>query len=151
MSTILKLNSNFFYQVPDWTEEFDVAMQTADPSDPKESWKLAEGFVAAEGRDIFPHLSKSRPNLIENHFCLLLSCYLECKLPSALIDVITSSDTVLSVRATVLLGQLLHLVTQLLPREVGTMHQCLPEIADRIAMSSLVSSNFYTFLYKPLN
>lgn len=114
-------------------------MQTADPSDPKESWKLSEGFIAAEGRDIFPHLSKNRPNLIENHLCLLLSCYLECKLPSALIDVITSSDTVLSVRATVLLGQLLHLVTQLLPREIGAMHQCLPEFADRIAMSSLVS------------
>ena len=81
-------------------------MQTADPSQLKHSWKLSEGFVAAEGRDIFPHLSKSRPNLVENHICLLLSCYLENKLARALVDVITSSDTVLSVRATVLLGKL---------------------------------------------
>ena len=112
-------------------------MQTADPSDPnKQSWKLAEGFVAAEGRDIFPHLSKSRPNLVENHFCLLLSAYLEARLPAALIDVITSSDTVLAVRATVLLGQLLHLVTQLLPREVGAVAQCLPELASYVATST---------------
>lgn len=76
-----------FLQVPDWTEEFDVAMRTADPSAPKDTWKLGEGFVAAEGEDILPHLSKSRPNLLENHMCVLLSCYLECKLPRALVQV----------------------------------------------------------------
>ena len=37
------------YQVPDWTDEFEVAMRTADPSAPRDSWKLTEGFVAAEG------------------------------------------------------------------------------------------------------
>ena len=74
-------------QVPDWTEEFDVAMKTADPSASKDAWKLGEGFVAAEGRDILPHLSKSRPNLLENHMCVLLSAYLECELPKALVQV----------------------------------------------------------------
>ena len=74
-------------QVPDWTEEFDVAMKTADPSAARESWKLGEGFVAAEGRDVLSHLSKSRPNLLENHMCVLLSCYLKCNLPRALIQV----------------------------------------------------------------
>lgn len=62
-------------------------MRTADPSAPKDTWKLGEGFVAAEGEDILPHLSKSRPNLLENHMCVLLSCYLECKLPRALVQV----------------------------------------------------------------
>ena len=38
-----------FSQVPDWTDEFEVAMRTADPSAPRDSWKLTEGFVAAEG------------------------------------------------------------------------------------------------------
>ena len=78
---------DFVCQVPDWTEEFDVAMKTADPSASKDAWKLGEGFVAAEGRDILPHLSKSRPNLLENHMCVLLSAYLECELPKALVQV----------------------------------------------------------------
>ena len=62
-------------------------MRTADPSEPKDSWKLSDGFVASEGRDILPHLSKSRPNLLENHLCVLLSCYLQCELPKALVQV----------------------------------------------------------------
>ena len=74
-------------QVHDWTEEVDVAVKTADPSASKDAWKLGEGFVAAEGRDILPHLSKSRPNLLENHMCVLLSAYLECELPKALVQV----------------------------------------------------------------
>ena len=74
-------------KVPDWTEEFDVAMRTADPSTPKEKWKLTDGFLAAEGQDIIACLSKSRPNLLENHMCVLLSCYLRCQLPKALIQV----------------------------------------------------------------
>ena len=69
-------------QVPDWTDEFEVAMRTADPSAVKETWKLTEGFVAAEGRDLLPHLAKSRPNLVENHTILLLSCYLQLGLPA---------------------------------------------------------------------
>ena len=85
-----------FLQVPDWTDEFEVAMRTADPSAPRDSWKLTEGFVAAEGlslpfkcwnstfcpsgQDILPHLAKSRPNLVEAQTALLLSCYLQVSL-----------------------------------------------------------------------
>jgi len=113
-----------------------VAMRTADPSTPKEKWKLTDGFLAAEGQDIIACLSKSRPNLLENHMCVLLSCYLRCQLPKALIQVIVTSDTVLSVRATVLLGQVLHLSTLLLPHEIGAVSQCLPELAEHIATSN---------------
>ena len=63
-------------QVPDWTDEFEVAMKVADPSAFKDSWKLTEGFVASEGKGLLPHLAKSRPNLVESHTALLLSCYL---------------------------------------------------------------------------
>lgn len=35
-------------------------MKVSDPSNLKESWKLADGFVASEGLDILPHLAKSR-------------------------------------------------------------------------------------------
>ena len=37
--------------MPDWTDEFEVAMRTADPSAPRDSWKLTEGFVATEGSE----------------------------------------------------------------------------------------------------
>jgi len=119
-------------QVPDWTDEFEVAMRTADPSAPKDSWKLTDGFVAAEGNDVLPHLAKSRPNLVESHMAVLLSCYINLNLPSALITVIVTSDTVLSVRAAVLLGQLLHLVSKLLPHEIAATQNCLPLLANHI-------------------
>jgi len=119
-------------QVPDWTDEFEVAMRTADPSAVKDTWKLTEGFVAAEGRDLLPHLAKSRPNLVENHTAVLLSCYLQLGLPAALITVIVTSDTVLSVRAAVLLGQFLHLVSTLLPHEIAATQNCLPLLSSHI-------------------
>ena len=120
-------------QVPDWTDEFEVAMKTADPSAPRDSWKLTEGFVAAEGQDILPHLAKSRPNLVEAQTALLLSCYLQAGLPSALIRVIVTSDTVLSVRAAVLLGQFLHLVSSLLPHEIAATVNCLPLLSSHMS------------------
>ena len=58
-----------------------------------------------------------------------------------MIKVIVSSDTVLSVRATVLLGQVLHLATLLLPHEIGSLSQCLPELADHIATNTQVETS----------
>jgi len=127
-------------QVPEWTDEFDVALRTADPLAFRPSWKLSEGFVAAEGRDLLPHLAKSRPNLVENHLCLLLSCYLNCNLPAALVKVIVTSDTVLSVRGTVLLGQLLHAAATMLPHEIAATSHCLPQLAEHIKSDHNVSS-----------
>ena len=60
-----------------------------------------------------------------------------------------SSDTVLSVRATVLLGQVLHLATLLLPHEIGSVSQCLPELAEHIATNTQVIKG--TFFFQILN
>ena len=57
---------------------------------------------------------------------------------SLFFQVIVTSDTVLSVRATVLLGQILHLTTLLLPHEIGAVSQCLPELAEHIATTNYV-------------
>ena len=54
-------------------------------------------------------------------------------------QVIVSSDTVLSVRATVLLGQVLHLASLLLPHEIGSLSQSLPELAQHVATQHFVS------------
>ena len=55
----------------------------------------------------FSHLSFSshyRPNLVLNHTALLVYCLIESGLVQTLIEVIVTSDTFISVRATILLG-----------------------------------------------
>lgn len=81
-----------------------MALAAIDPAEPQTSWRLNEGFVAAEGRSVLPHLSKTTPNIIEQHLSLLLYCFIETGLIEALCEVIATSDTFISVRATVLLG-----------------------------------------------
>lgn len=111
---------------PEWTDEWAVALNAVDPSDLQDGWRLNEGFVAAEGRSIMPHLSKTTPNITEIHLALLLYVFLEVGLPSALVEVIISSDTFISVRATVLLGELLHMMHSLLPPECCDITPPLP-------------------------
>ena len=122
--------------MPEWTDEFEVAMRTADPASPRPDWRLSEGFVAAEGRDILPHLARSRPNLVESHTALLLSAFLQNGLIPALIEVIVTGEGVISVRAGVLLGQFLHLVSTLLPHEISATQQCLPLLASYVDSTS---------------
>ena len=107
-------------------------MRTADPAAPRPDWRLSDGFVAAEGRDILPHLARSRPNLVESHTALLLSAYIQNGLIPALIEVIVTGEGVISVRAGVLLGQFLHLVSSLLPHEISATQQCLPLLASYV-------------------
>lgn len=45
---------------PEWSDEISVAIDAVDPSRYQESFKLSDGFVAAEGRTVLPHISKSR-------------------------------------------------------------------------------------------
>jgi rapamycin-insensitive companion of mTOR len=104
--------------LPTWTDEPDVALAAVDPSRFRDSWKLSDGFVAAEGRTILPSLTANCPNITELHLALLVYILLECGLHRALAETILSSDTFISVRAAVLLGALLHLAHSLLPPEV---------------------------------
>ena len=46
---------------------------------------------------------------------------------------IVTSDTVLSVRAAVLLGQFLHLVSSLLPHEIAATVNCLPLLSSHMS------------------
>ena len=56
---------------------------------------------------------------------------------------IVSSDTVLCVRAVVLLGQVLHLASLLLPHEIGSLSQSLPQLAQHVATQHYVSQQQY--------
>lgn len=91
---------------PEWTDELSVALSAIDPAEPQAAWRLSEGFVAAEGRSVLPHLARYTPSITDIHLSLLLYCFLETGLLGALSEVIATSDTFISVRATVLLGKI---------------------------------------------
>ena len=113
---------------------FAEGLKNADPSTFRDSWKLADEFVAGEGLDLLPPISKSRPNLVENHLSLVVHCLLKCDLPDALVKVIVDTEeSSLSVNATILLGELLHLANVLLPREVNVCSHCLPGLLREVS------------------
>lgn len=119
---------------PEWTDEISVALDAVDPSDFQDSWGLNEGFVAAEGIAILPHLSATGSDITEIHLALLLQCFLEAGLLDALAEVIITSDTFISVRATVLLGQLLHLIHLLLPPQICSITPAVPSLLSQAAV-----------------
>ncbi|XP_024946921.1 rapamycin-insensitive companion of mTOR [Cephus cinctus] len=116
--------------LPMWTDEPDVALAAVDPSRFRDSWKLSEGFMVAEGKAILPSLSFHCPNITEIHLSLLVYVLLECGLHRALAETIVTSDTFISVRAAVLLGALLHLAHSLLPPEVCDLTPPLPNLLE---------------------
>ncbi|XP_043271902.1 rapamycin-insensitive companion of mTOR isoform X2 [Venturia canescens] len=116
--------------LPMWTDEPDVALAAVDPSRPRETWKLSEGFVAAEGKSILPSFTSRCPNIMEVHLALLVYVLLQCGLHHALTETVLSSDTFISVRAAVLLGILLHLAHSLLPSDVCDLTPPLPNLLE---------------------
>uniref|UniRef100_A0A182SNF7 Rapamycin-insensitive companion of mTOR N-terminal domain-containing protein n=1 Tax=Anopheles maculatus TaxID=74869 RepID=A0A182SNF7_9DIPT len=118
---------------PVWTDEYSVAMSVVDPAEYQDAWRLHEGFVAAEGTAILPSLAGAVPNLCEIHLALLLYCFVENGLLNALIEVIISSDTFISVRATILLARITHQLHCLLPAEIcaRTPTSTLPMLVTR--------------------
>ncbi|XP_036371008.1 rapamycin-insensitive companion of mTOR-like [Octopus sinensis] len=118
----------FRLTTPKLTDSFVEALNSVDPSAMREEWKLLEGFVAEEGRAILPHLAKVRPNLIENHLALILAAWIETGILQALVEVITSTEGHLFIRAVILLGELLHMANTLLPHECTTHSHCLPNL-----------------------
>ncbi|XP_017477369.1 PREDICTED: uncharacterized protein LOC108367295, partial [Rhagoletis zephyria] len=114
-------------QLP-WTDDYTIALQTVDPSNFQDAWLLENGFVAMEGRFILPSLASRAPNVCEQHLSLLLYCFLETGLLNALVEVIRSSDTHLSVRATVLIGKILHLMHTHLPADICSTSPALPTL-----------------------
>lgn len=116
---------------PAWTDEYSVALAAVDPSDYQDSWRLSEGFVAMEGRSILPSLASKVPNICETHQAFLVYCFIENGLLNALIEVIVSSDTFISVRATILLAKLLRLVHTMLPADICPSSPSLPTLISK--------------------
>lgn len=116
---------------PVWTDEYSVALLAVDPSDYQDSWRLSEGFVALEGRSILPSFINKVPNICEIHQAFLLYCFIENGLLNALVEVIISSDTFISVRATILLAKLLQMIHTMLPSDVCSTSPPLPILISK--------------------
>ena len=129
-------------RAPNDVSTFTIALEAINPSSFREHWKLAEDFVAGEGFDILPRLAKSRPNLLESHIGFILGSLLKTELPDALIKVIVNADSDdLSILATILLGEILHLAYTLLPRELNATSHCLPALLAEVSSSDAFRSN----------
>ncbi|XP_033871166.3 rapamycin-insensitive companion of mTOR-like isoform X1 [Acipenser ruthenus] len=123
----------FRLPVPVVTEDFIEALLSVDPSRFQDSWRLSDGFVAAEAKFLLPHRARSRPDLMDNYLALVLSAFISSGLLEGLVEVITSSDDHVSVRATILLGELLHMANTILPHSHSHHLHCLPTLMNMAA------------------
>lgn len=128
----------FYLTVPKYTPDFQAALDSCSSSSVQDDWHLLTGFVASEGKSLLPHLAKKRLNLIDNYLSLLLYTFFTNGLLDGLVSVITvSSDAENSVRAIILVGELLHLSSQLLPPEIAQRYYTLPKLIE----TSLLPNN----------
>ncbi|GCC36213.1 hypothetical protein chiPu_0014705 [Chiloscyllium punctatum] len=123
----------FRLPIPVTTQDFSEALFSVDPSRFQDSWRLSDGFVAAEAKTILPHRARSRPDLMDNYLALVLSAFINNGLLESLVDVLTSSNDNVSVRATILLGELLHMANTILPYAYSHHLHCLPTLMNMAA------------------
>uniref|UniRef100_A0A674BMF6 RPTOR independent companion of MTOR complex 2 n=1 Tax=Salmo trutta TaxID=8032 RepID=A0A674BMF6_SALTR len=93
----------FRIPLPIVTQDFTEALLSVDPSRCQDSWRLSDGFVAAEAKVLLPH------------------------------RIIHHSEDQISVRATILLGELLHMANTILPHSHSHHLHCLPTLINMAA------------------
>uniref|UniRef100_A0A3Q3L7S7 RPTOR independent companion of MTOR complex 2 n=1 Tax=Mastacembelus armatus TaxID=205130 RepID=A0A3Q3L7S7_9TELE len=123
----------FRLPVPIVTQDFTEAFLSVDPARFQDTWRLSDGFVAAEAKVILPHRARSRPDLMDNYLAFVLSAFISNGLLEGLVEVVTSSDDQLAVRATILLGELLHMANTILPHSHSHHLHCLPTLINMAA------------------
>eukprot|EP00794_Sanderia_malayensis_P007811 gene7810-8657_t len=135
----------FCLRMPTRTTDFMEALNSCDPSTMQYSWKLSEGFIVGEALSLLKHrASGNRTNLVQSYIALVLNAFIDADLLESLVEVITTSDEELSIVATILLGELLHMANTILPPECsgscsGHTH-CLPTLMS-LATNLEVSSS----------
>ena len=103
----------FRFNLPTWTDDFSKAI----------AGTMADAARSKSGA----RSSESRINLIDNYLTVVLLAFIDADLPSTLVHVITRcKDKFLATRATVLLGEILHLGNQLLPSHISGQLHSLP-------------------------
>ncbi|CAF1119278.1 unnamed protein product, partial [Didymodactylos carnosus] len=89
-----------------------------------------EGFtyVAMEGSCKLPRLSSTRPNLLDSHMALMLLTFIDAGFIEAISEVASSDNTILAIRATLLMANFIWLCNEHLPEEQSFL--LLPLIMD---------------------
>ncbi|KAM7391595.1 hypothetical protein PAMP_022275 [Pampus punctatissimus] len=123
----------FRLPVPIVTQDFTEALLSVDAARFQDTWRLSDGFIAAEAKVILPHRARSRPDLMDNYLAFVLSAFITSGLLEGLVEVVTSSDDQLAVRATILLGELLHMANTILPHSHSHHLHCLPTLINMAA------------------
>ncbi|XP_062273613.1 rapamycin-insensitive companion of mTOR-like isoform X1 [Scomber scombrus] len=123
----------FRLPVPIVTQDFTEGLLSVDAARFQDTWRLSDGFVAAEAKVILPHRARSRPDLMDNYLAFVLSAFFTSGLLEGLVEVVTSSDDQLAVRATILLGELLHMANTILPHSHSHHLHCLPTLINMAA------------------
>ncbi|XP_077571303.1 rapamycin-insensitive companion of mTOR-like isoform X3 [Stigmatopora nigra] len=123
----------FRLPVPIVTQDFTEALLSVDPARFQDSWRLSDGFVAAEAKVILPHRARSRPDLMDNYLAFVLSAFIASGLLEGLVEVVTSNDDQLAIRATIILGELLHMANTILPHTHSHHLHCLPTLINMAA------------------
>ncbi|KAK7895781.1 hypothetical protein WMY93_021106 [Mugilogobius chulae] len=120
----------FHLTIPIPSMNFMEALNSVDPSKFQDSWRLSDGFVASEARALLPHRSCSRPDLMHNYLAFVLSAFIKSGLLEGLVEVIASSDDIISIRATILLKELLNMANRILPHSQSLHLHCLPTLVN---------------------
>ena len=111
-----------YIPLPDSIPDFEVGLKFLEKHQlSMDSWKIQQhdAFVVDEAKAILTSIrSRSRMNLVDNYLALLLVALFNCNVVDALSEVIiTPSNQENSIRATILLYQLLSLAYQYLPTD----------------------------------
>lgn len=126
---ILEILYNAFQlKVPVWTDCYNTALISVDPSQPQAAWSLQEGWVAQEAKALLPPKSSGRSNLIQCYQALMLTALMDVKLFEQLAKVVREADQHVTVRCAILLGELLHFANTMLPPRYSSGSHCLPEL-----------------------
>ncbi|RWS26243.1 rapamycin-insensitive companion of mTOR-like isoform X1 [Leptotrombidium deliense] len=127
----------FYLPVPEYVDDFLLALFSSNPSTMQDTWQLHDGFVANEGKAILSHIVKNRQSLLDNYLAILLYAFVYYGVLDGLVSVIIVPNSVHnSVRATILLGELLHLCSQLLPPEIAQRCHSLPKLVEAATSSN---------------
>lgn len=103
----------------------------------QEEWQIYDGFVASEGKSLIPPVGQCRNNLYNSYMSLLLYSLVSYGIIEALETAIIRMDSAeSSIKASLLLGEILNMSSYLLPTSINGKCQSLP-----ILMSTASSSD----------
>ncbi|XP_065198170.1 rapamycin-insensitive companion of mTOR-like [Sycon ciliatum] len=131
MAVMNVIFSIFHLKIPIDTDDFVEALATCNPSEFQEEWQLDQGWVVEEARALLPRRSNgSRVNMMDQYHAVVLQAFLSRGMLERLVEVALSKVAKVSVMATILLGELLHLANTLLPIEMACATHSLPTLVS---------------------